>query len=67
MLLSQRDKIYRMKIARKEASESRHWARLLTNTLPISLREDMEILQDEAHQLACIFTSIVKKLPPSKD
>jgi four helix bundle protein len=63
--LSPRDKVYRMKVARKEASESRHWARLLTLTLPTSLRDEMEVLQDEADQLARILTSIVKKLPAS--
>ena len=62
--LSQKDKIYRMKVARKEASESRHWARLLAQTLPMSLQDDMTAIQDEADQLARILTSIVKKLPP---
>lgn len=64
--LSQRDKIFRMKIARKEASESRHWARLLSPTLPVHLQDDMAAIQDEADQLARILTAIIKKLPPAE-
>ncbi|MGJ8725330.1 MAG: four helix bundle protein [Roseibacillus sp.] len=64
--LSQRDKIYRMRVARKEAAESRHWARLLSQTLPASLRNDMATIEDEADQLARILTTIVKKLPPAE-
>ena len=65
--LSQRDKIYRMRVARKEAAESRHWARLLSQTLPAALRDDMATIEDEADQLARILTTIVKKLPPPTD
>jgi four helix bundle protein len=60
--LSQRDKIYRMKVARKEASESRHWARLLAGTLPESAQNQIALIQDEADQLTRILTTIIKKL-----
>ncbi|WP_411846331.1 four helix bundle protein [Roseibacillus persicicus] len=62
--LSSVDKIYRIKISRKEAKESRYWAELLSNTLPHHLQSAMSEIQDEAEQLMKIFGTILKKLDP---
>lgn len=62
--LSPVDKIYRIKISRKEAKESRYWAKLLSKTLPHHLQPPMSELQDEAEQLMKILGTILKKLDP---
>ncbi|MBK1833608.1 four helix bundle protein [Roseibacillus ishigakijimensis] len=60
--ISHRDKLFRMKIARKEAAESKHWARLLQTTLPTSLVEEMRTIEQEADELMRILSAILKKL-----
>ena len=60
--ISHRDKLFRMKIARKEAAESKHWARLLRTTLPDQLSDDMQTIEQEADELMRILSTILKKL-----
>ena len=60
--ISHRDKLFRMKIAREEAAESKHWARLLRTTLPDQLSDDMHAIEQEADELMAILSTILKKL-----
>ncbi|MEM9081589.1 MAG: four helix bundle protein [Verrucomicrobiota bacterium] len=62
--LSPVDKIYRIKIARKEAKESKYWTMLLERRLPDDLQAPMSQVRDEANQLMKILGSILKKLDP---
>jgi four helix bundle protein len=57
--LGDKDFIFRLKIARKEAKESRYWLRLL-----YALNNDVNTLKDlldEAEELRKILSSIIKK------
>lgn len=57
--LGEKDFIFRLKIARKEAKESKYWLRLL-----IELNNDNKTLKElvkEAEELKNIFSSIIKK------
>ncbi len=60
--ISQKDKIYRLKIARKEANESNLWARLLQTTLPEPLKEQMPDLIKESEELTRILSAILLKV-----
>lgn len=60
--ISQRDKIYRMKIARKEANESILWTRLLQMTLPKPLKDQMPALMKKADELTRILSAILLRL-----
>ena len=59
--LGTKDFRYRIKVARKEAKESRYWLRLLDCRGVAALEEDRDRLADEADQLVRIFTAILKK------
>ncbi|MGB3343302.1 MAG: four helix bundle protein [Aequorivita sp.] len=55
-----KDFVFRLKISRKEAKESRYWLRLLKNG---NLENtEIEKLIDEADQLRKIISAIIKKI-----
>ncbi len=55
----------RMKISRKEASESRYWLDLIDTTDDSTLSKERLSLFQEATELSLIFGSIVQGLNPS--
>jgi len=57
---SKKDFIYKMSISKKEAKESKHWCRMLSKANP-ELRDKCAKLWQEAHELTCIFSSIIAK------
>ena len=59
--ISKKDKIYRMKICRKEAKESKYWLRLIDVQSNSDLLREQESLIQEAQELTHIFGSIVTK------
>ena len=59
--LSRKDFFYRVRVARKEAGESRFWLKLLANTIPKEYRQEAELLQQESVELFRILTAIAKK------
>ncbi len=56
--LSKKDFLMRAKICRKEAKESKLWLRLIKAD---GLEDDRAKLEQEAHELTCIFGTIVAK------
>ena len=60
--LSKKDFLLRIKISLKEAKESRFWLSLLDLRSEDSLKQEQCALIQEAHELASIFGSIVKRL-----
>jgi four helix bundle protein len=58
--LTKKDFFHRIGICRKEAKESQYWLELSLHANP-KLSDKIEILADEALQLARIFSAIVKK------
>jgi four helix bundle protein len=59
--ISRKDFALRVKIARKEAKESRLWLRLL-EPAQNGMREEQQILMQEAAELCKIFTTILNKV-----
>jgi len=57
--LGGKDFVFRLKIARKEAKESRYWLRLLKNSNP-EIKE-LEKLINESEELRKILSAIIKK------
>ena len=60
--ISSADFAHRLKISRKEASESRLWLRLLGETSPDDRKPALRDLYREADELTRIFSSILRKL-----
>jgi len=58
--LSKKDFVFRMKICRKEAKESRYWLKLLFIS-DKELDQSRQVLINEAMQLTKIFGSIIEK------
>jgi four helix bundle protein len=58
--LGKKDFVFRIKICRKEAKESRYWLRLIEIT-DQSHTKRRDLLVQEAHELTKIFGSIVEK------
>jgi hypothetical protein len=56
----------RFRISRKEAKESQLWLRLLNTGEDPSIETERQALWQEAHELKCIFTAIIKKLEGPK-
>jgi four helix bundle protein len=56
--LSKKDFVMRAKICRKEAKESRLWLRLIQAD---EFEEPRQRLEQEAHELTCIFGAIITK------
>lgn len=59
--LSKADFIYRIKICRKEAKETKLWLNLIDIHDKPHLDNTKSRLVDEAHQLTLIFNAIIKK------
>lgn len=59
--LSKKDFIYRIKISRKEAKESRYWLSLLISDQNSETENECSILIQEATELMNIFGSIIHK------
>ena len=59
--LSKKDFLMRIKICRKEASESRYWLRLIDTTGNSELEKARDALENEARELTHIFGAIVTK------
>jgi len=55
--LSKKDFLYRIKVCRKEAKESKYWIRLLSDLNP--KKNDFDILEQEAEELKLIFSKII--------
>lgn len=60
--LSNKDRVMRFRICRKEAKESQLWLRLLNSNGQAMIDSARAALRQEAHELTLIFPSIVKKL-----
>jgi four helix bundle protein len=56
--LSKKDFVMRANICRKEAKESRLWLRLIQAD---EYEETRVLLEQEAHELTCIFGAIISK------
>ena len=66
--LSAKDRVVRMKIARKEAKESRYWLRLLDVGSDPRSETERQALRQEAFELMNILAAIIRKLdPPAND
>ena len=59
--LGDKDFLFRLKIARKEAKESRYWLRLL-KSLNEEFKDDIEKLIVEAEELRKILSAIINKV-----
>lgn len=59
--LSKKDFVYRIRISRKEAKESRYWLRLLELEKDSILSKKRSLLLKEATELMMIFSSIMRK------
>lgn len=60
--LSKKDRVMRMRIARKEAKESEHWLRLLDVQGNESLERERQDLMTEAQAIRRILSAIIQKL-----
>jgi four helix bundle protein len=60
--LSKADFIYRIKVCRKEAKETKLWLNLIDINDKPELLSVKSILTDEANQLMLIFNAIIKKM-----
>jgi len=59
--LGDKDKLFRMRIARKEAKETIYWLKILKNTNP-DFDKELQDLVSEADELKKIISAIIKKL-----
>jgi len=57
---SKKDFLHKISISRKESRETKHWLRMIAETLP-ELRDDAKILWKEAQELNLIFSAIVNR------
>ncbi len=60
--ISQKDKVFRLKICRKEAKESNLWLRLIDTEGRLDIEQKRLGLAKESLELTSIFGSIIKKL-----
>ena len=63
--LGEKDLSFRLKIARKEAKESKYWLRLLQELNP-ELKEKSETLLFEVEELRKILSAIITKINSNK-
>ena len=59
--ISDKDFVFRIKICRKEAKESRYWLKLLNSYGDETIESEREALDREAHELTKIFGAILSK------
>jgi four helix bundle protein len=64
--LSKKDSLYRIKVCRKEAKESKYWTKLIDTGDSTELEEERAGIIQEAFELTKIFGSIVSKNLMSK-
>jgi four helix bundle protein len=64
--ISQKDFVFRLRICRKEASESAYWIGLIFETISDKEKEELKELKNEADQLIKIFTASIRKLEIQK-
>jgi four helix bundle protein len=62
--LSAKDRVMRMRIAKKEAKESRYWLRLLDVGTRPDTEAERQALRQEAFELMSILAAIIRKLEP---
>ena len=62
--ISKKDFAHRLRIARKEAKESRHWLRLLDTGGKVEPERERDALIQEATELVRIFSAILKPFEP---
>jgi four helix bundle protein len=62
--LSPKDRVMRMKIARKEAKEARYWLRLVDVGTNPQCEAERQTLRQEAFELMSILAAIIRKLEP---
>ena len=60
--LSEKDRIMRLRIARKEAKESGYWLRLILETNDLSNAKEARRLMQEAKELCKILSTIITKV-----
>jgi len=60
--LGKKDEVYKIRISRKEARESRYWLLLLDIDRELPLEAERTRLAQEAKELMLIFSSIMRKL-----
>jgi four helix bundle protein len=60
--LTAKDRKHRMRIARKEAKESRLWLRLLDSGESTAVMQERDALAQEATELMNILSAIIRKL-----
>jgi four helix bundle protein len=58
--LSKKDFVHRLRIARKEAKESRYWLRLVDTRDDVSLSDERDGLVREGQELLLIFSAIIR-------
>jgi four helix bundle protein len=63
--LSKKDFAFRVKIARKEAKETRYWLACLEENIPVELNAKRLELHNEATELMKILSAILKKTESS--
>ena len=59
--LSKKDFLMRIKISRKEAKETAYWLKLIDTGDELLLDEKRKALHQEARELMCILSSIIRK------
>ena len=57
-----KDRVFRIKISRKESKESRFWLRLLDTNQNEDLNKERERLVQESNELTLIFGAIARKI-----
>lgn len=60
--VSTKERVYRLRVCRKEAKESSLWLHLLVELNPDEHRGDLVALHDESQQLRRILSAIIAKL-----
>jgi four helix bundle protein len=64
--VSKKDLVLRVRIARKEAKESRHWLRLLDTGGAAEVERERDVLIQEATELMLILGAILQKFRPGE-
>ena len=59
--LGRKDFLMRLRIARKEAKETRYWLTLIDVCDDVELLQERDVLAQESHELMCIVAAILRK------
>ena len=60
--ISKKDRLHRLKIARKECKESTYWLELIKSYYAPEILQKIDPLIDESHQIRKILSAIINKL-----